>query len=191
RAGPRGHRAGARARGRRDRPGRQRAGAVAPGLVPPHGASRHRARGMRPSGQDGQKRWRFSLVTRWSALVGTLLAVGILIALALDHLLPGQPVAVLAICLLCVVPIAIITIRSQIQPILSLFRALEGTVTSYRDGDFSFSLHWAQNDELSDLVQAHNALGDVLREQRLDLVQRELLLDTMVQNTPVAMLLVT
>jgi nitrogen fixation/metabolism regulation signal transduction histidine kinase len=39
-------------------------------------------------------------------------------------------------------------------------------------------------------VGAHNALGAVLREQRLDLVQRELLLDTMVQNTPVAMMLV-
>ncbi|WP_075794219.1 sensor histidine kinase [Massilia putida] len=137
------------------------------------------------------KRFRLSLVTRWSALVGTLLAVGILIALALDHLLPGQPLAVLGICLLCVVPISIITLRSQVQPILSLFRALEGTVASYRDGDFSFSLHWPQNDELSDLIAAHNALGEVLREQRLDLVQRELLLDTMVQNTPVAMLLVT
>jgi nitrogen fixation/metabolism regulation signal transduction histidine kinase len=137
------------------------------------------------------KRFRLSLVTRWSALVGTLLAVGILIALALDHLLPGRPLAVLGICLLCVVPIALITIRSQIQPILSLFRALEGTVASYRDGDFSFSLHWGQNDELSDLIDAHNALGQVLREQRLELVQRELLLDTMVQNTPVAMLLVT
>lgn len=136
-------------------------------------------------------KFRLSLVTRWSALVGTLLAVGILIALALDHLLPGQPLAVLGICLLCVVPIAIITLRSQVQPILSLFRALEGTVASYRDGDFSFSLHWPQNDELSDLIAAHNALGEVLREQRLDLVQRELLLDTMVQNTPVAMLLVT
>jgi nitrogen fixation/metabolism regulation signal transduction histidine kinase len=136
------------------------------------------------------KRFRLSLVTRWSALVGTLLAVGILIALAVDHLLPGQPLAVLGISLLCVVPIALITIRSQIQPILSLFRALEGTVASYRDGDFSFSLHWPQNDELSDLIDAHNALGQVLREQRLDLVQRELLLDTMVQNTPVAMLLV-
>lgn len=146
---------------------------------------------MNPPRSGNRKRWRFSLVTRWSALVGTLLAVGILIALALDHLMPGQPLAVLAICLLCVVPIAIITIRSQIQPILSLFRALEGTVTSYRDGDFSFSLHWPQNDELSDLVQAHNALGEVLRQQRLDLVQRELLLDTMVQNTPVAMLLVS
>jgi hypothetical protein len=66
----------------------------------------------------------FRCVTRWSALVGTLLAVGILIALALDHLLPGKPL-VLGICLLCVVPIAIITIRSQISHILSLFRALK------------------------------------------------------------------
>ncbi|REM98700.1 ATP-binding protein, partial [Mycobacterium tuberculosis] len=41
------------------------------------------------------------------------------------------------------------------------------------------------------LVQAHRELGDVLRAQRQDLVQRELLLDTMVQNTPVSMLLLT
>ena len=133
---------------------------------------------------------RLSLVTRFSALVGTLLTVGIIIALALDHFLPGRPLLAAALCLACVVPVAIITIRSQVQPILSLFRALEGTVTSYRDGDFSFSLHWPQNDELADLIRAHNDLGNVLREQRRDLVQRELLLDTMVQNTPVAMLLV-
>ena len=133
---------------------------------------------------------RLSLVTRWSALVGTLLALGVALALALDHIMPGQQALVLAICLACVVPIAVITMRSQIRPILSLFRALEGTVTSYKDGDFSFSLHWPQNDELADLVAAHTALGAVLREQRLELVQRELLLDTMVQNTPVAMLLV-
>ena len=133
---------------------------------------------------------RISLATRWSALVGTLLALGIIIAIALDHLFPGHPLLVFAGCLLLVMPIAIITIRAQMQPILSLFRALQGTVTSYKDGDFSFSLHWDQNDELADLVAAHNALGQVLREQRLDLVQRELLLDTMVQNTPVAMLLV-
>ena len=134
---------------------------------------------------------RLSLVTRWSALVGTLLALGILVALGLEHYFPDHPVLVFFGCLLAVVPLAIITIRSQIQPILSLFRALEGTVASYRDGDFSFSLHWPQNDELADLIAAHNALGHVLREQRLGLVQRELLLDTMVQNTPVAMLLVT
>jgi nitrogen fixation/metabolism regulation signal transduction histidine kinase len=145
---------------------------------------------MSSFGESRRKGFRLSLVTRFSALVGTLLAMGILIALGLDALLPHRPLAVFALCLLCVVPIAMITIRTQVQPILSLFRALQGTVASYRDGDFSFSLHWGQNDELSDLIQAHNALGEVLREQRLDLVQRELLLDTMVQNTPVAMLLV-
>jgi two-component system nitrogen regulation sensor histidine kinase NtrY len=133
---------------------------------------------------------RISLVTRWSALVGTLLALGVILALVLDALLPGRPVMVMLICLACVVPISVMTMRAHMRPIMSLFRALEGTVTSYKDGDFSFSLHWSHDDELADLVASHNALGNVLREQRLNLVQRELLLDTMVQNTPVAMLLV-
>ncbi|MBT9488392.1 MAG: ATP-binding protein [Rubrivivax sp.] len=75
-------------------------------------------------------------------------------------------------------------------PALSLFRALAGTVTAYRDGDFSFDIAWPHDDELRELVDGHNALGRTLREQRLGLIQRELLLDTMVQNTPVAMLLV-
>jgi nitrogen fixation/metabolism regulation signal transduction histidine kinase len=75
-------------------------------------------------------------------------------------------------------------------PALSLFRALAGTVTAYRDGDFSFDIAWPHDDELRELVDGHNALGRTLREQRMGLIQRELLLDTMVQNTPVAMLLV-
>nr|WP_257218773.1 PAS domain-containing sensor histidine kinase [Janthinobacterium sp. 13] len=133
---------------------------------------------------------RLSLLTRWTALIVTLLVLGIVIALLLAHFLPDQPLLVLAGTLLCVLPVAVITIRAQLQAMLSLFRALSGTVASYQDGDFGFSLRWPQNDELADLVAAHNALGDVLRKQRLDLVQRELLLDTMVQNTPVAMLLV-
>ncbi|MGK5058162.1 sensor histidine kinase [Janthinobacterium sp. LB2P49] len=133
---------------------------------------------------------RLSLLTRWTALIVTLLVLGIVISLLLAHFLPGQPLLVLAGTLLCVLPVAMITIRAQLQAMLSLFRALSGTVASYQDGDFGFSLRWPQNDELADLVAAHNALGDVLRRQRLDLVQRELLLDTMVQNTPVAMLLV-
>jgi len=135
-------------------------------------------------------RARFSLVTRLSALVGTLLVLGMLAVLGLDALFPGRPLLVAGLCLLGLLPVAIITLRAQVQPILSLFRALEGTVDSYRDGDFSFSLYWPHNDELSDLIAAHNRLGAVLREQRLGLAQRELLLDSMVQNTPVAMLLV-
>lgn len=87
-------------------------------------------------------------------------------------------------------PISFLLIRQQLQAVFELIRAMSGTVLSYQDKDFSFGLHWHRNDELADLVDAHNELGQVLREQRLDLVQRELLLDSMLQNTPVAMCLV-
>jgi two-component system nitrogen regulation sensor histidine kinase NtrY len=76
-------------------------------------------------------------------------------------------------------------------PVRSLLRALAGTTSSYRDGEYNFGVHWSGSDELGQLVQAHAELGDVLRLQRQSLAQRELLLDTMVQNTPVAMLLLT
>ncbi|MFL9584176.1 sensor histidine kinase [Stenotrophomonas sp. AB1(2024)] len=81
------------------------------------------------------------------------------------------------------------TLRRATEPVRSLLRALSGTTSSYRDGEYNFSVYWPGNDELGDLVQAHRELGDVLRQQRQGLVQRELLLDTMVQNTPVSMLL--
>ncbi|WP_313274086.1 HAMP domain-containing sensor histidine kinase [Stenotrophomonas sp.] len=81
------------------------------------------------------------------------------------------------------------SLRRATAPVRSLLRALSGTTSSYRDGEYNFSVYWPGNDELGDLVQAHRDLGDVLREQRQGLVQRELLLDTMVQNTPVSMLL--
>jgi len=86
--------------------------------------------------------------------------------------------------------LGLIATRYLFVPIGALFRALAGTVASYRDGDFAFGIAWDGDRNVAELVRAHNELGAVLREQRQNLVQRELLLDTMVQNTPVAMLLV-
>ena len=131
-----------------------------------------------------------SLTARWCAVALGLVALSVAMVLVLAHWLPDAPLLVALLTLLVMVPVAVTLVRSQLLPMLSLFRALEGTVATYRDGDYSFGLHWPHRDELQSLVQAHNALGDVLREQRLGLVQRELLQDTMLQNTPVAMLLV-
>ena len=75
-------------------------------------------------------------------------------------------------------------------PLLSMFRALAGTVPSYRDGDFASACTGRATTSSATWSTRTTRSGDVLRDQRLDLVQRELLLDTMVQNTPVAMLLV-
>ncbi|MGH8042285.1 MAG: sensor histidine kinase [Rudaea sp.] len=79
--------------------------------------------------------------------------------------------------------------RLAVQPLRRLLRALSGSVASYRDGDFSLSLASRRGDELGALIQAHNALGQALRGQRQNLVQRELLLDTVMQHTPTALLL--
>ena len=135
------------------------------------------------------RRARWSLAGRLAGLVFVLLAVGVALALALQAWL-RSPVAAFGIALLLMLPVVAVAVRRAVQPMLSLFRALAGTVDSYRDGDFSFGLSWQGSGELADLVATHNALGDALREQRVGLVQRELLLDTMVQNTPVAMVLV-
>ena len=131
-----------------------------------------------------------SLSARWIAITGALVALAVAVTLALDHAFADSPVLVGCLALLAMLPLTVWMVRRRLRPVLSLFRALAGTVVSYREGDFSFGLNWRDNDEVGDLVRAHNELGDVLREQRLGLVQRELLLDTMVQNTPVAMLLV-
>ena len=134
-------------------------------------------------------RMRISLAGRLAGLALALLAIGMGLALALQAWLES-PLPAFALAMILMIPVVAATMRRAVQPMLSLFRALSATVDSYRDGDFSFGLSWAGGDELAELVATHNALGDALREQRLGLVQRELLLDTMVQNTPVAMVLV-
>lgn len=80
--------------------------------------------------------------------------------------------------------------RHLVKPAERLLRAMESAVASYRDGDFSVSITSQRSDVLGDLSRQHNALSRILREERQHLVQRELLLDTVVQNTPVALILV-
>lgn len=133
--------------------------------------------------------WRCSLAARLSILVIMIAASALALAVSLMHFFPNDASLIVGACLLLLIPIAIMLVRAQLRLVLELFRAMSGTVLSYQDRDFSFGLNWQRNDELADLVDAHNELGSVLREQRLDLVQRELLLDSMLQNTPVAMVL--
>jgi nitrogen fixation/metabolism regulation signal transduction histidine kinase len=131
---------------------------------------------------------RSSFVWRVTLLACAAIAFAVVVALVVDNWI-GDPVLAAVITIAALAPITAALVRWPLSPMTAMFRALAGTVTSYRDGDFSFSLAWERDDELGELVAAHNALGETLRGQREALVQRELLLDTMVQNTPVAMML--
>lgn len=68
-------------------------------------------------------------------------------------------------------------------------RALGDGVQSLKDRDFSVSVTAATGDELGELVAHYNGLGERLRVERQSLYQRELMLDTVIQATPLALIL--
>ncbi len=68
--------------------------------------------------------------------------------------------------------------------------ALEDGVRSFRAGDYSLRLAVDRKDELGALVSVYNQVAETLRDERRDIFQRELLLDTLLHGVPVATLLV-
>jgi two-component system, NtrC family, nitrogen regulation sensor histidine kinase NtrY len=130
-----------------------------------------------------------SLEGKLATLLGAILIAACALTALLAYWLPSVWYAAAATILLLAIPTLWIA-QSTLKPLQSLLRALSGGVASYRDGDFSTSLATTRRDEFGELIQAHNDLGNVLREQRQNLLQRELLLDTMVQNSPTALLLI-
>jgi two-component system, NtrC family, nitrogen regulation sensor histidine kinase NtrY len=131
----------------------------------------------------------FSLEGKLAALFSATLVCGILATAWLSVWLESPWLAALITCIVLILP-AILLARGITAPLTSLLRVLAGGVASFRDGDYSVSLSEQRRDEFGDLIHAHNELGRVLRDQRQHLFQRELLLDTVVQNSPTALLLV-
>ena len=130
-----------------------------------------------------------SLDARFALGLMALAMVSAGIALLVQRWLASTELAAVAAGLVALIGGLMLSRRFS-APIQQLLRAVEGAVASYRDGDFSFSIASERGDELGELARQHNRLSHTLREQRQHLAQRELLLDTVVQNTPVALVLV-
>ena len=68
-------------------------------------------------------------------------------------------------------------------------QALQGGLLNLLDGDYSTSITRDGTDELDELVDYYNQVSEKLRRERQSLYQRELLLDTVIQNSNLALLL--
>lgn len=79
--------------------------------------------------------------------------------------------------------------NALMRPVRRLILALSDGVSGLKDGDFSTGIATRRRDEIGQLVEVYNDLGDVLRRERQSLFQRELLLDTVIQTTPLALVL--
>jgi nitrogen fixation/metabolism regulation signal transduction histidine kinase len=119
-----------------------------------------------------------ALATPLAAAVGALAA----------HGLKSAALGFVAGTILTLPLIAWLGIRVS-APWTLVLEAVSSGIGSLRDRDFSVNIAPRGGRELVKLVSAYNSLGDVLRRERLDIYQRELLLDTVLQTTPLALIL--
>ncbi|HTL19306.1 MAG TPA: ATP-binding protein [Steroidobacteraceae bacterium] len=130
-------------------------------------------------------RWSLAGRTAAALAVTAVLAAG-LTAVAVRWL-PPAAAALLSIAIMA--PLAVWLAQRSARPWIQVVRAVRDGIVSLHDRDFSVSIAATSDAELSALSKAYNSLGDVLRRERLDLYQRELLLDTVIQATPLALVL--
>lgn len=87
------------------------------------------------------------------------------------------------------VPLALLARRLEVTPYRQQLRALSSMIAGWRDSEFALSISAPASPELHTLTKELNAVGDLLRRERHSLVQRELLLQTVIQSSPMAVLL--
>src|SRR5262245_51447105 len=95
----------------------------------------------------------------------------------------------IALGLLVVLPVAVYALHRLWRPSARLLTALGDGMGRLKDRDFSASLASTRGDEMDDLGAHYNALSEIMREARQTLHHRELLLDTVIQATPLALVL--
>ncbi len=129
-----------------------------------------------------------SLAGRVAVVVVAAVAAAAAVTLLFDRWL-DSPMLAGAAALLVTLPPAIWLTNRLLDRWSQSIRAVADGIGSLRDRDFSVSVTPTGPDEIGDLTAEYNSLGDSLRRERLNLYQRELLLDTVVQTTPLALVL--
>lgn len=118
--------------------------------------------------------------------ISVAIAVGLFAALSAGGatLLPAALLALAAGFLA-----AVLAARLLWRPFAAVLRGVADGVRGFQENDFGFRLAAAGDREIDDLVGLYNRMGDVLRGERNEIYQRELLLDSLLQGAPMAILL--
>ena len=133
-------------------------------------------------------RWR-TLAAKWRTQLSIVWVGGVAVGAAMAALVHNQAAGIAMACLLGL-PVSVwLTFRRR-DPIERTIRALQALVANYSDGNFGHSLIVDCPEELRPLLQVHNELGQVLRAERGNLAQREIMLETIVENSPVSLVLI-
>ena len=130
-----------------------------------------------------------SLQGRFIFLLATVFVACMAASVVVALYVPSWQFLVPAVSLLGLLAV-ITTVKAFFSPLDKILQALRGGVTSFKDHDYSVTIASTRDDELGLLVQAYNELAKTLRAERFGIFQRELLLDTVIQSSAVAVLIV-
>ncbi len=131
---------------------------------------------------------RFSLEGKLALFgFGLVIVVAALVAALTEWL--GSPWSAFTVGIALATPLAVLAARYYMRPVAKTLLAVGDGIASLTDRDFSVSISAANQPELAALVDGYFRVGNVLRVVRQSLYQRELLLDTVIQATPLSMVL--
>ncbi|MFL6247876.1 MAG: sensor histidine kinase [Thermoanaerobaculia bacterium] len=98
-------------------------------------------------------------------------------------------IAAWAIAMAITVPFIFWTAGAINGYVIHAITGLDDGLRAFRDGDFSMRLAAPPRDEITAVKRLYNEVADLLRTQRTDVYQKELVLDTILQRTPMAVVL--
>ena len=81
-------------------------------------------------------------------------------------------------------------VQQFLRPLRNTLHALSDGIRAFHDRDFSMRLAAARRDELGELLRLYNQVGSTLQEERAQIRERELLLQTALDQSPIAIVLV-
>ena len=95
----------------------------------------------------------------------------------------------IAAALLVSIPVAVWTTTNAVRRVRSALVGIGDGFRSLSEADFSLRIVEGPKDEVGDLIRTYNEIGDVLRDERNETYRKELLLDTILQRSPMAVVL--
>lgn len=132
---------------------------------------------------------RFSLAGKITAGLFVLLILMAAIAAAATRLPELSPLAIFLVILLVGLPLGAWFVGRLLRPLDRVVQGVSDGIRSFRDRDFSVRLAYRRTDELGDLVRHYNEVGQILQQERQAVRQRELLLQSALDRSPAAILL--
>jgi len=132
---------------------------------------------------------KFSVQGRFIFLLSAIMILTVVVCVALALYWASWPL-ILPVAILLGLLTTIAAVKSFFHPIDEIIQAINNGMARFKDNDYSVTIARRRDDELGELIMAYNDLASTLREERFGLFQRELLLDTVIQSSAVAVTIV-